>query len=443
MELNGEFGVGGESHARAVGQIKLAGGAERLEFAAGQNVAAARVIGAIDSESTSRPCDRRSVRGGESRRRTGVGYQKSAGQIEGSEAGEGKEKFVLHGLCPRSLIGEGRRGFKKSIYFFTLLPGPFESDQKSVSRLQRLPVLFCWLLCLYGAAASSGEAWVRWLGAPNSLKLADLDPEHETTHLAKALEAEPRNLSALLRLSLHAEFSGDLARAETMLGDARRYHHSYQSYMASLSYASRRKRPEQVKEYAELALRYCPGDADGVYVLLGPVKAAAAVIPEARQADYLRHLIGQERLEDALFYQRSLAGSEVVERQRLALGERLILNGQIEAAAELLKPDYDMRFEREPRSLGFDWRLSRNPVASIHWRAGELEVAVGETRAAIEVASVFVAAVGKRRVAASWTGETRGLSWTVAEPRPGWLRVGLVAPAGPTRRFTLREARLE
>lgn len=332
---------------------------------------------------------------------------------------------------------------RKSIYFLTLFSTGSESDWISVPRLLRLPVLLCWLLCLYGAAASSGDAWVRWLGAPNSLKLADVDPEHETTHLTKALAADPRNLSALLRLSLTAEFSGDLARAETLLADARRYHHSFKSYMASLGYAARRKQPERVEEYAELALRYCPGDADGVYALLGPVDYASSVIPQARQADYLRHLIGQGRLKEALLYQRSVAASEAVERQRLALGERLILDGEFEAAAELLKPDFDWRFEREPRSLGFDWRLSQDPVAAIHWRTGELDVAMGKARAAIEVASVFVAGGGKRRVAASWTGETRGLSWSVTEPRPGWLRLGLVAPAGPPRRFTLREARLE
>ncbi len=325
----------------------------------------------------------------------------------------------------------------------------FQSDVISVQRLQRLPVLFFWLLCLVGVVASSGEAWVHWLGThsatQNSLKLADLDPDHELAHLTKALEEDSRNLSALLRLALHAEFGGDLPRAESLLAEARRYHHSFKSYMASLSFAARHQQRDQIQSYGKLALQYCPGDADGVYMLLGQLAQAQPAIPAERRADYLRHLVAQNRIDEALVYQPSLPVSEAVDRQRLTLAEALILKSNFDRAAKLVQPADSLGFETQPTSLGFDWRLSQNPLATIHWRQGGLEVSIGETGSPLEVASIYVAAgrSPRRRAMADWTGETRGLSWSIAEAAPGWLRVALTAPAGAARRFTLAKLRLE
>ena len=318
-----------------------------------------------------------------------------------------------------------------------------------MQRLQRLPVLFFWLLCLVGAVASSGEAWVHWLGTQsptqNSFRLADLDPDHELAHLTKALSEDPRNLNALLRLALHAEFGGDLPRAELLLAEARRYHHSYKSYTASLSFAVRHQQRDQIQRYARLAMQYCPGDADGIYMLLGPLTQAQPAIPAGRREDYLRYLVGQNRIDDALVYQQSLPASEAVDRQRLALGEKLILIGDFDRAAKLIQPLDALGFETQPTSLGFDWRLSQNPLTAIHWRQGGLEVAIAETSSPFEVASIYVSAgrSPRRRAMADWTGETRGLSWSIAEASPGWLRVALTAPAGGARQFTLAKLRLE
>ncbi len=325
----------------------------------------------------------------------------------------------------------------------------FKSDVINVQRLQRLPVLSFWLLCLVGAVASSGEAWVHWLGThsatQNSLKLADFDPDHELAHLTKALSEDPRNLSALLRLALHAEFAGDLPRAERLLAEARRYHHSFKSYMASLSFAARHQQRDQIQSYARLALQYCPGDADGVYVLLGPLAQAQPVITADRREDYLRHLVGQNRIDEALLNQESLPASEAIDRQRLELAEKLILKADFDRAAKLMQPTDALGFETQPTSLGFDWRLSQNPLAAIHWRQGGLEVVIGETSSSLEVASIYVAASRspRRRAMADWTGETGGLRWTIEEAAPGWLRVALTAPAGAARRFTLAKLRLE
>ena len=319
----------------------------------------------------------------------------------------------------------------------------------SVQRLQRLPVLFFWLLCLLGAVASSGAAWVHWLGTQSptesSLKLADLDPDHELAHLTEALLEDPRNLSALLRLALHAEFSGDLPRAELLLAEARQYHRSFKSYMASLSFAVRHRQREQIQSYARLALQYCPGDADAVYMLLGPLTQAQVAIPTLRREDYLRHLVGQNRIEEALIYQESLPATEAVGRHRLALAEKLILKAAFDRAAKLIHPPDALGFETQPTSVGFDWRLSQNPLAAIHWRQGELEVAIGETSAPVEIASIYVAAgrSPRRRARADWTGETGGLSWSIEEASPGWLRVALTAPAGAARQFSLAKLRLE
>lgn len=325
-------------------------------------------------------------------------------------------------------------------------------------RLHRLPALTCWLLCLLGATASSGAAWVRWLGlhSPtlNPLKLADLDPDREVAHLTDALAQDPRNLSALLRLTLHAEFQGNLTRSALLLAEATRFHHSYKSYMAALGFASRRNQPESVQRLAALAFQFCPGDADGIYMLLGPVSPAQTMIPPARQADYFRFLLGQNRLDEALQLQTALPPGDEFDRHRLALSERFMLNREFDTAASLFTrfhPDFqttgqfNLHFETQPLSLAFDWRLTQNPAASLHWRPAELEVDIGVTTAPLEVVSIFLAArsTPKRRAFPMWSGQTRGLVWELFDAAPGWHRLALTAPAGPMRRFKLTGMRLE
>ena len=135
-------------------------------------------------------------------------------------------------------------------------------DSPRVTSLLRLPVLLCWLLGALGLTTSTSAAWVLWtgkhsptkeqllkilpaaeaLGMPSSaywIGLADLDPDQEEAHLRSAVSKNPRELKALLRLALLAEFSGDRPQALKLINQATAYHRSYQSYMAALTQSAR------------------------------------------------------------------------------------------------------------------------------------------------------------------------------------------------------------
>ncbi|WP_162179960.1 tetratricopeptide repeat protein [Bryobacter aggregatus] len=319
--------------------------------------------------------------------------------------------------------------------------------------------------------SSAGAAWARWLGShfPTQasleesiqvsrlfsmrtsrelLLLADRDPEREQFYLTEALREDPRNLSALLRLSLHAEFAGDQQASNLYLQQALHTHHSFQTYMAALNQAARRGDPQGIQHYASLALAYCPRDADGVYRQLGELSEAEKVVRV--RPDFLRYLIGQNRLAEALAYEQKFRRGDPVDRYRLDLADRLLLSGQYEQAAALfsrLHPEFqqegrfNVRFEQQPTSLAFDWRLAKHPSVTTQWRPGTLEVELGPHQNPVEVASIFTRELRQGAVSSLWTGDTQGLAWQIASAAPGWQRVGLTVPAGAARRFQLSEVR--
>ncbi len=353
------------------------------------------------------------------------------------------------------------------------------ADCSLVTRLISLPVLLCWLLCLIGAAASSSAAWVIWLGghSPTNdqllkiipvarafglstasfwLQLADLDPEREESHLRAALQSNPRELRALLRLSLLVEFSGRHTEARRLLDQATAYHRSYKSYMAALAQSARWQDTARTQRFARLALQYCPKDADGIFAQLGHSGLADQVLagsPEKWKIDYLRFLIGQKRLTEALTHQAKLTASPLVNRYRLELCDQLFWIGYKKEAAEIfaaLYPEFaaegvfNTQLRWRPTSLGFDWRLTGHGKAKLSWRPGELEIKVAGHQEPLELVSILIEARNRsmERVIPSWDGETEGLYWQVAEAGQHWKRVALIAPPGQReRQFHLTEVR--
>lgn len=287
--------------------------------------------------------------------------------------------------------------------------------------------------------------------------MAEIHPEQEETALREALACDGRDLKVLLRLALAVEFRGDRAEAGRLVEQAMAYHRSYESYMAGLAQAARWKDDAGVERIARLALQYCPRDADGVYSHLGDIELAERVLSgsgPARRADFLRFLLGQKRLADALAFQSKLPVDESVDRLRLELCEMLFWQGQREEAGRLfavMHPEfaeagvYNTQLRSKPSSLGFDWRLSEQAQTRLQWRPGELEVKVGSHGQPLELISILVEKRKREieRVVPLWGGETGGLYWKVDEAGPKWKRVALVAPPGGDRRFQLKEVRFE
>ncbi len=342
--------------------------------------------------------------------------------------------------------------------------------------LDRLPVLLCWLLSLFGAAISAGAGWVDWLGTrtpseqnlplaealglPTArywVALADLRSKREEECLRRAVQADDRYLPALLRLALIEEFRGDRHLARAWVDRAVGTHRSYQAYMAALTQAARWKDEARIVSLARQALAYCPRDADGIYSQLGALplanKALAGADP-GRRGDYLRYLLGQDRTLEALQYQSGLPPSQLVNRYRLELCERLFWKGRQTEASDLfgtLHPEfksegrYNLRLLTEPSSLGFDWRLRTDGKIQSTWRPGELELNLRSQGAPVEILSILVEDRGHSvsKVMALWSGQTEDLNWRVEEISPRWKRVALVASPGKDRRFQLKEVRFE
>ena len=288
------------------------------------------------------------------------------------------------------------------------------------------------------------------------LQLADLDPEQEQQHLQRALAADPRSLKALLRLALLDEFAGQRQQARRRIDEAIAYHHSYESYMAALTQAARWKELDRLEQMASLALRFSPRDADGVYAQmkgLSDVDRVLAAEGLGRRSDYLRFLVGQKRLGEALTYQNRLPQSPTLEKLRLELCEALFWQGDREQASQLFatlhaefgqRGYFNERFRSRPSSLGFDWRLSEDRRLQLQWRPGEMEIKVAELKQSLEVLSILVEPRGRLlRVAPLWSGETQDLRWEISDLDSRYKRVVLVAPAGAARNFKLLEARFE
>jgi hypothetical protein len=345
---------------------------------------------------------------------------------------------------------------------------------------ERLPLLLCWLLCFSGAIISSSAAWVGWLGAQSPsietihrvlpvasalgiresqywISLAELEPEKEEQHLRRVIQSDPRCLPALLRLSLLAEFRSDRREARRLQDEALAHHRSYRTYMAALAQAARWKEPARTQWLGKQALRYCPRDRDGVFAQLGSLEIAESVLGsealELRE-DYLRYLIGQMRVDDALDYQTRLPRLASIDQRRLELCELLFWRERREQASKLftqMHPEfgsdgtYNGRLRSKPSSLAFDWRITNDAKAQWNWRPGEIEIKLAEHDEPLELMSIYANVGDTRlgRVAPNWIGETTGLYWKLDAQGTGWKRVALVAPPGGPRNFRIHEVRLE
>jgi hypothetical protein len=328
------------------------------------------------------------------------------------------------------------------------------------------------LLSVLAAALSGFIAYVQWLGASktdvarlqaavawerrmgfswakHAMALAELEPSREREWLALAAEDRDAAPAALIRLSMIDEMAGDQRGSVAWMKRALARSKTYKTFLAAASQAKRRSDEEGVLRWGGEALRYCPGEADAVFHLLAAVPRGADVLRQAetrRRVDYLRYLIGQERYLEALEYQGELPNSELVASYRRELAERLILNQRWEEAVRL-HPDpvrgglQNSRFEAEPTSLAYDWRLAKHEALLVEWSPGRLSMRLGKLDAPKELMSQYVKHSGPElpRLEPRWQGTVRGLEWRRERLHPEWVRVSLVAAADEAKEFAIEE----
>jgi len=284
------------------------------------------------------------------------------------------------------------------------------------------------------------------------MSLAELSPAREKDYLQLAAADRYPPAAALIRLSLLAELAGALPESVQWMDAALAARRQYKTYFAALSQAARLGDEARFLRLGPATLSLCPGSADAVFHLLAAHPRGAQIVqtaPIQRREDYLRYLIGQEKYLEALEYQGSLGRGPLVEGYRRDLAERLILNGLWAEAARLHpRPEtggvQNARFEAEPTSLAFDWRLAQGEGVSFDWRPGQLAVRIGRVSAPKELLSQFVRCPGEREptLIPRWSGEVRGLVWRQERVHPEWVRVALIAEAGVEREFQLEEVKL-
>jgi hypothetical protein len=331
------------------------------------------------------------------------------------------------------------------------------------------------LLSLLAAALSGLVGYVQWLGgtktdagrlasavvwqkrmgfswAKSAMALAELEPKREREWLLVAAEDRDVAAAVLIRLSVIEEMDGNKERSQEWMGRALARSKSYKTFLAAAGQASRFGDEHGVLRWGSEALRYCPGEADAVFQLLSHVPRGTDVLRRAeprRREDYLRFLIGQEKYLEALEYQSELADSEKVALYRRELAERLLLNQHWEEALRL-HPDpkrggvQNARFEAEPTSLAYDWRLAKHDAVRVEWSPGKLSVRLGKLEEAKEVMSQYVKHSGPElpRLTPRWQGALRGLAWRQERLHSDWVRVSLVAEADGEREFAIEEVRV-
>lgn len=134
---------------------------------------------------------------------------------------------------------------------------------------------------------------------------------------------------------------------------------------------------------------------------------------------------------------------------RRELAERLILNQHWEEALRL-HPDpkrggvQNARFEVEPTSLAYDWRLAKHEAVRMEWSPGKLQIRLTELQRPQELLSQYVKHSGEElpRVAARWEGNVGNLEWRQERVHRDWVRVALVAPPGGQREVALVEVQV-
>ncbi len=333
--------------------------------------------------------------------------------------------------------------------------------------LNSLSVLAAGLSALLGyvhwLAADSADAsrleaavqWQRRLGlswADSAIRLAALRPSDEAALLGQAAQDRSVAAGALVRLALLEEMAGKNRESREWMQRAIQKSKSYKVYLAAAGQAARLGDEEALLRWASDALRLCPGEPDAVFQLLAHAPRGDEVLRGAdtrRREDYLRFLIGQEKYLEALEYQAELGASDRVDAYRRELAERLILNQHWQEALRL-HPDPDRggvqnaRFDAEPTSLAYDWRLAKHEAFRVEWRPGRLQVQLGELQGEKELLSQYIKHRGPDlpRLSTRWNGSLRGLSWKRERLHPEWVRVALVAGPGQARAFSLEEVRV-
>lgn len=382
-------------------------------------------------------------------------------------------------FCPEGLIVVSPRRLKKQSIFQPCSRSHYTPILLLVKGPQRLPFLLCLLLALSGAGLSASVACLAWIGAHSQdrlllerllpwavparlpaasyyLRLADLFPEHQNRYLSLALAADSRCLPARLGLALDAEFRGDRSLARQHIDAALADHKTYRTFMAALTQAARWGEPDRVSRLAREALRYCPRDAEGVFSQISYKQAREilATTSPSRQQEYFRFLIGNRRWAEALDYSSQWEDLRGLEQPLLELSEQLFWQGNREQSAQLftrLFPEFgpegafNLAFERQPRSLAFDWRLTESQSARLLWRPGQLDISLAPLDKPLDLLSLLLDSrtSPRRLVLPVWTGQVSGLHWHLTTLSPGWQRAVLTASPGPARNFSLSGVRFK
>jgi hypothetical protein len=347
------------------------------------------------------------------------------------------------------------------------------------------------MLALLAACESALVAWVVWCGAQSTqiqfleqavtwserlhlpahvartrafLALADLQPDRQPTLLASAFRNDPRNAKLLERLAVEAEFSGDPPQAERLLDQLTQAHRAYRSFVLAAGQAARAQNLRRRDRFAALALTYCPRQSDEIFMLYSDWQQLAPILQAhslERRIDYLRFLIGANRLREGLYFQVSLPSHPTADQLRLTLSERFLLARDFTNAAALFERVHESwrgdtlfnaNFAIQPSGIGFDWRLSQDPAVRADWRPGVLELQLTNLATPLELLSMYhrsrppdpaIPNPTIPRPSPIWHGDVRGLEWRVEPVADGAHRISLWATAGPPRQFTLRELRLQ
>lgn len=301
----------------------------------------------------------------------------------------------------------------------------------------------------------SAISWQRRLGfswAKSAMALAELEPGREREWLSVAAKDREVGAPVLIRLSLLDEMEGRKGPSAEWMRKALERSKSYKTFLAAAGQSLRFEDEEGLLRWGAEALLYCPGEADAVFQLLSKSARGEEVLRSAelrRREDYLRFLIGQEKYLQALEYQSGLSESEAVARYRKELAERLILNQHWEEAGRL-HPDpqrgglQNSRFEVEPTSLAYDWRLAKHEAVRVEWSPGKLSVRLAKLDAPKELMSQYVKHSGPDmpRLEPRWQGTVRGLEWKQERLHPEWVRISLIAGADDEREFAIEEVRV-
>ncbi len=241
--------------------------------------------------------------------------------------------------------------------------------------------------------------------APLRERLADLREalgQEPLSDLHRARQLDPENADRLLRLGQRAELTGEFALAERSLREAAARSRLYQPRYALAQFYFRREREAEYWEWARAALEACPAQCAPVWDLCWRLRPegewlSREVLPPGRPArsQYLAYLAERERWQAAgrLAQQMAETATAAEAPHLIRYCEAGLVHGQARAPKEVwntlcrrgLLPGADAHSPptlltngelwHAPSGVGFDWRLTAQPGASVTAEPGRLRVA--------------------------------------------------------------------